>query len=497
MRSEQTKSRVGNFFGVFSENPLVLALGVGLYPLIFYYSRNFWMVNSWAQLGYFSLLFIVFPILLFSFLKWISLQSFASKWEKYIMPFFSVFLFLIYLKIILYAGLQRKILVGIFIVSLVLTYFLYRHLKKWMIIQFVLAGIALIGLIPILLKYVNYSSKWKQQPDAIEEVVFQKKTNIYYIQPDGYPSFSMLQNDMLDVDNTAFISFLAEKNFKNYPNFRSNYITTISSNSATFMMKHHFYNNGRDYSEMPFARENIISENTVLSILKNNGYKTHFITEHPYLQVNRPKAGFDFTNFENKEIPYITNGFDVTKSVYDDLENAMDSKSPDGNFFFVEIFEPSHISTTKEASEGKVKEREKWLEKLEIANQKLTKLVNLITEKDPDALILLMADHGSFVGLDYTRQVYTKTQDPDIIYTTFGAMLSIRWPNGEAPEMDSNFKSCVNVFRILFSYLGNDETYLKHLQEDGSYLILNEGAMPGVYQYIDDNGTIVFKKVIF
>ena len=74
-------------------------------------------------------------------------------------------------------------------------------------------------------------------------------------------------------------------------------------------------------------------------------------------------------------------------------------------------------------------------------------------------------------------------------------MLAIKWPNGEAPEMDSKLKSCVNVFRVLFSYLGNDQKYLQHLEKDGSYLIIKEGAEPGVYEYIDDSGNIVFKKV--
>ena len=74
-------------------------------------------------------------------------------------------------------------------------------------------------------------------------------------------------------------------------------------------------------------------------------------------------------------------------------------------------------------------------------------------------------------------------------------MLAIKWPNGDAPEIDSNLKSCVNVFRILFSYLGSDESYLQYLQKDGSYLIIKEGAEPGIYEYIDDSGNIVFKKI--
>lgn len=119
-----------------------------------------------------------------------------------------------------------------------------------------------------------------------------------------------------------------------------------------------------------------------------------------------------------------------------------------------------------------------------------------IIQNDPEALIMIMADHGGFVGLDYTRQIYHKTTNPDIIHSAFGSILSIRWPHGKAPEIDSNLKSGVNVFRILFSYLAEDDKYLQHLQSDSSYLILKEGAESGVYEYIDTHGNMVFNKII-
>jgi hypothetical protein len=108
---------------------------------------------------------------------------------------------------------------------------------------------------------------------------------------------------------------------------------------------------------------------------------------------------------------------------------------------------------------------------------------------------MIMADHGGFVGLDYSAEVYKKTTDRDIIYSTFGSMLSIKWPNNEVPAIDTHLKSSINVFRILFSYLSNDEKYLQHLQDDKSYLILKEGAEPGIYEYIDENGNITIKKI--
>ncbi len=484
-----------NLSGNISKNPIFLALGAGLYPLIFYYSRNFGMVNSWQQFLYFVLLFLLLPLFLFSGLKWLNKHLKGYRWSQYIVPFFSVAIFLFFIKTILYSGIQKKMILAIVVISAACAYFLYRYLNRWVVIQLLLAVIGLFSLLPTVFKYLEYSNSWTLQADDIETATFTKRPNIYYIQPDGYMNSSQMKRGFYDIDNSEFQSFLADNHFKDYPNFRSNYITTLSSNSATFMMKHHYYHLRADYSEMLHARKNIISQNPVLSIFKKNGYKTHFLTEHPYLLVNRPLMGFDFSNFTYDEIPYITTGFEVGKDVVSDLKNAIRKKSEDGNFFFIEIFEPSHISTTQAASQGKRREREQWIEKLQIANTKLTAMVNLILAEDPDALIVIMADHGGFVGLDYTREVYEKTTNPDVIYSTFGTILFIRWPGGNPPAIDAHLDSSVNAFRILFSYLANNDKYLQHLQPDESYIILKKGTEPGVYEYIDDAGNIVCKPV--
>ena len=121
-------------------------------------------------------------------------------------------------------------------------------------------------------------------------------------------------------------------------------------------------------------------------------------------------------------------------------------------------------------------------------------MISAIQKNDPNALILIMADHGGFVGLEYTGQIYEKTEDPLVIRSIFSSILAIHWPNGEAPVFDGKFKSTVNTFRILFAHLGNEPAYLDHLQEDGSYVVIKDGAPNGIYQYINGAGEIVFKK---
>ena len=124
----------------------------------------------------------------------------------------------------------------------------------------------------------------------------------------------------------------------------------------------------------------------------------------------------------------------------------------------------------------------------------LMNIISIIKKRDPNALVILMADHGGFVGMEYTNQIYTKTQDRDLIYSIFSSILAIHWPNNEAPDFDKSFKSTVNVFRILFSYLSENESYLSHLQDDGSYVVIKKEYPAGIYQYINSEGEITLKK---
>lgn len=485
-----------NFLKSEKPYPIQAAIAAGLYPILFYYSSNFSLINTWEHLGYFALYFLVIPIVVF----WLSYRLInltqLRKWKVYLIPFLNIFTFLVLLKICLYAGIQRKLMVVIFVIALLSAYFLHRHFKKLIVLELFLAILALLGLLPVLYNSLSLSEAWTKQQDIISEVIFKKTPNVYLIQPDGYVNYSELKRGFYKYNNDTFEVKMDSQGFVNYPNFRSNYATTLSSNSATFAMKHHYYGNGGDLSEGFNARKVIMGQNPVLDVFKKNKYLTHFISEKPYLLLNRPKVSFDESNFDVNEIPFISTGLRGEKNVLDALNNSLqhnfDSKN---HFFFIEFFNPGHISNIETDSRGKEGERLEWLQSLERANEKLLALVKLIQEKDANSLIIIMADHGGFVGMDYSRQIYTKTKDRDLIYSIFSSNLSIHWPNNEPPEFDSQLKSSVNVFRILFSYLSEDDSYLLNLQENASFVIIKKDAPASVYKYIDEAGNIVFEKV--
>ncbi len=486
------------FFSVFLNDnkayPLLTAIAAGLYPLLFYYTNNFKMINSWSHLGFFASVFLLAPLVIFSVAHIISKGAFFKKIKDFVLPFLNFFFFIFYLNLAYYAGFSLLRTLVVFAIAVLLTLLLRKYLKEIILFQMILALIGVFTLTPVVITQLNYSKEWMKQPDSIESAVFKKKPNIYFIQPDGYVNFSELGRGYYRIENKNFENYLQEKKFKTYPNFRSNYAATLPTNSAVFMMKHHYYNNGFDFTETMDARNVIVSDNSVLRILKNNGYRTFFLTEQPYFLTNKPKLGYDFSNFTLKEIKFLTKGIGDPKDVIAPFNTYL-KKFPEGpNFFFVEIFNPGHITNTIKDSKGVEGERKHYIEGIKESNKKLTQLTESILTKDPEALIIIMADHGGFVGMTNTHESYSKNTEPDFVRSIFSSVLAIHWPNGEAPEYDEKLKTSVNLFRILVSYLSENPSYLSKLQPDKSYIPINFGAPKGVYEYLDEDGNLVFKK---
>ncbi|PKA83616.1 sulfatase-like protein [Ulvibacter sp. MAR_2010_11] len=473
---------------------IITALGAGLYPVIFYYTNNYSLINSWKHLGFFIALFLVVPIVVFVFFDWLFKIPKLIKWHKHVLPFLNIFTFFLFIQLCLYTTLQWLFTLLILGLAILFSIFLYQFFRKLVALQLILAFVGLFWLIPTINTQLSYSSEWMLLPDDIEQVVFKKRPNVYYIQPDGYLNISEMNTGYYKIDNDDYDSFLKEKGFKLYRDIRSNYTSTLVSNSATFSMMHHYYNNGFNFSEIANAREVIISKNAVLDIFKNNNYKTHYIAEISYLLNNFPEMGYDACNFDYKDIAFITDGFKREEDIVKPVRKFLNEDTVTSKFFFIEIFKPGHVESDEQKTTGKEREFEMYKEKLKIANERIKNVINLIQENDPEGLIMIMADHGGYAGYDNMLDIRKKTMDRDLLYSAFSTQLSIKWPNNEAPVFDTKFNSSVNVFRILFSYMSENEKYLKHLQDEGSYTLIEEGAPKGIYKVIDEDGTVTFKK---
>ncbi len=474
--------------------PVIAALGAGLYPLLHFYNSNFTLMNSWRQFMFFLLFFLFVPILIFTLVLFLVKNiKYLKKYIKYVIPILNYSAFTAFLVIITF-GFHKLYLLVSLVIAVISGKFMYKHIKKIIVFQLLLAVLGCTRLIPVFYKYFSYSSEWMNQNDGIESVYLKNKPNIYLIQPDGYVNFSQLNKGYYNFKNSEFKAFLINNNFELYDDYRSNYRSTLSSNSSMFAMKHHYYKMERSFSESYNAREIIAGENPVISILKKNNYKTFFLTEKSYLLVNRPKRFYDFCNVDYKDISYFDMGWnDVSLDIKEDLNQVIKNNSKTNNFYFVEKLTPGHISNFN--SMGIEKERDNYLRKIEMTNVWLKEVVLMIQKNDPEAIIVISADHGGFVGLNSASETKNKKDDDDLVNSIFSSMLAIKWPNNKVPDFDDKIKTPVNLFRILFSYLSENEIYLEHLQEDKSFISIEEGAPPGVYEYINEQGEVVFNKV--
>lgn len=490
---EEKNGFVTTNFGRKVKSMVIVGIATGLYPLFFYFTNNFMMINSWKHLVFFIGLFILFPVCFFLFLNFL-VKNRTETFQQRVFTFFNILVFALFIQICLTAKLGVLYSIIAVIAAIGMSWFLFKFLSKIVALQFILAFLGFCWFVPVVFNYLSYSDEWMNQPDEIAAAVFKKRPNVYFIEPDGYLNLAQFNKGYYNEDSHGFKSYLQNKNFSLYKDFRSNYNATLPSNTSTFAMRHHYNKIGFNTSEVVNGRKIIITDNPVLQIFKNNNYKTHYLAEWPFFLSNLPQMGYDVCNYNYNEVGYVGDGYYEKKDIIEPLKKYIDDDKGTSKFFFLHVFEPGHIKFYEKESLGKEKEREEWFAKLKGANEKLEQIITIINEKDPDALILIMADHGGYVGFDYMEQIHSKVQDKDLLYSAFSVLFAVKWPNNDKFSEDSKLKSSVNVFRILFSYLSDNLTYLDHLEENESFVKIEKGDEEGIYTVLDEEGKVVFKK---
>lgn len=481
---------MGNFFAKYFKenfNPLLTGLICGFYPFVFYYSNNFSAINSWEHLAFFLLFFIGLPIVIFSIASLVFKYSGTlSKYKPQILFVLIIMTVATLMSQAMYLTIKKKMLLGLLIISVLAAWKFHKHYPKLLVL------ILLMTILPTVncaIKIVEHqrNMEWAMLPDSIEKTTFKTTPNIYMIQPDGYVGKDMMESELYNFNNPLY-GWLENNGFKVYNDFRSNYPASLTSNSSMFSMKQHRFGEVLFPSiDMPNARDIIAGNNAAITTLRNNGYKNFFIVQDEYFQQNRPNQRYDYYNLDPNEIPYFSNDNNVKKVVFDDLKAAMDTvniKSP--KFYFVEKLLPHHIHFAA----SKEEERVTYIEKIKEVNVWLENTVNYISEKDPNAIVIILADHGGWVGLGSYPEMFS-TENPQQIHSIYSTLAAIKWNGHLEPGMDAELKSNVNIFRVLFSVLSENTEYLKYLEDDSSYNLQNGTLSKSVRAVIDDNGKVI------
>ncbi|WP_282040650.1 sulfatase-like hydrolase/transferase [Winogradskyella flava] len=383
---------------------------------------------------------------------------------------------------------------ALFCVVSVLGYFLWRNPRKnyKKIVVFFFAFSSLSFFRTVIHMYEDIKPDyWLRQRDDIENVQFKSFPNVYMIQPDGYVAQSTMEKSPYNYQSDLF-DWLRNNEFKVYDNFRSNYPASLTSNASLFNMKHHkFADMIFPEIEMANARESITTSNAVANIFKNNGYETYFIAEDEYFQQNKKQEVFDYYNIAIDDFPLNSKGDDTVKDVLSDLKLVMhDSDNP--KFFFVEKLMPHHVGFYK-TDESVVQERDRYIERIKEVNLWLKTTIKYITEHDENSIIIILADHGGWVGLKSFNHLFS-ARESELITSTFSNISAIKWNGNLIKNYDTALRTNVNIFRVLFSALSENPTYLESLEDDSSYnLRLNSLGIKRVKKLIDGEGRIFNK----
>ncbi|MEM6718748.1 MAG: hypothetical protein AAF611_05525 [Bacteroidota bacterium] len=486
------KKNIEKFVNSTKDDPIIFAIAAGLYAFVYVFASNFMLVNSWFQLAVVFCAYLVIPVVVFIiFWELTKRIKLLSKIQSYLLPVLNAMFFGFFFVGRIYSFEHARMIVAAIVVAALFAILLRKQYKKIIVLQFIMAVVAFLTMIPTLYRALFDSDEWRAYPEEVVQTKFTQFPNIYVIQPDGYANFRELAKAPYNFQNAAFESYLQNSGFKLYDGFRSNYTSTVLSNGSMFAMKHHYKG-----EQLFGAREVIVGDNPVIETLKNNDYKTFLFMQNPYLLLNRPEIKYDFCNYTMDEVPWFGIGaFGETKEIIQPLEKTIQKQGGKRSFYFIEQILPGHISTFGSTSKGKEIERENYLTQVELANKWLKELTQTIIKNDPNSLIIIAADHGGYVGFNYTKEIFQQQTDEKLVYSAFSAALAIKWPNKRAPSYDGQLKTPVNLFRTIFAYLGDNEALLENRQEDTSHSMITNGFLHDVYEYIDSEGNVVFEKV--
>jgi hypothetical protein len=458
------REKFDNFLNNTKDYPLLVGFVSGFYPMVFYYSNNFESKNSCHQLLFFSFLFLLIPTF-GTYLLYVIFNYFPklNSYKKHLLFVLIIELTGIYFSQVYFLSIKKKILLLVLILAIYLSIRLYDSYKK------ILVFICFLSIIPffqcvyiVLYKQFNDTLSWTKLNDKIEDVKFIIKPNVYYIEPDGYVGKEAMQKFPYQYNDTLY-DWLKSKSFTLYKNFHSNYPSSLASNGTMFSMKHSDRDQSPSVFMMQDMRSIICGNNPVVSIFKNNNYKTFFIVENAYFLENFRFNNYDYYNIKKSQVPYFL--FDkIKKDVYVDLKECIEKNinKKKSLFFFVERLLPHHINFY---GGGKDFQRNEYLKKIEDSNVWIMKSINLIEKYDPNAIIIINSDHGGWVGLESMEDILS-TKDFNLNESTYNNLLAIKWNDSNHKEYDKKLKTNVNIFRVLFSYLSEDITFLKYLEDD-------------------------------
>ena len=319
----------------------------------------------------------------------------------------------------------------------------------------------------------------------------QEKLSVYYIVPDSYPS-SIVLSKFFSYDNSEFDNWLKDKGFHVDYNAKCNYNITRLSLASTLNMD--YLSNFFPYDENESDQVNIgkltymTYTSRVVAILKKMGYKYYHILNHwenEFMNSTLESADEQINVIKGSEFEKILLHKTLVGAFTDNISKRLVKLTHIKTFQELE-----RIATKKELKfvyahlicphepycfnkEGEFpdnnfednltnnstgKTRELFLDQVYYLNIMLQNTITKILTDDPHSIIIIQADHGSYLpeaGESFDEEKITEKG----LNTRFRPYRAIYAPK----DFNYNFGgSSVNLFRAVINYLGGKLKYLPH-----------------------------------
>jgi len=382
---------------------------------------------------------------------------------------------------------------------------------------------------------------------------FKHKPNVYFFLLESIHSENYIK-EVYKSNIDSFSSFLAEKEFVFYDSVYANYFYTAMSALSVFHMKHHYYAPSRGLGDMSREAALTIGDNPVLRTFKHNDYKTAFLDNAYLSYLYRSESNLvDYTNMSFSKMDLLMPLFNIkvwlypiVKKVYYGIPslraathkfagtkaeqvakktdapvieslNAIkkpakneeklkgfrtsidESRFEEPTFRFIYGFGADHADLSwSKVSSAEIRQQyaDFWEGRYHSFLKKMTAelidAINYIDSTDPDALIILMGDHGTVLKRTLIAgSSLSKTEREPIlsdIDNEFNFALTdlnsdaadifcaVKWPVNIKPPKQPKTLSPVNIFRYVFSVLSADSSLMNNAPPDNSYFYVKENS---------------------
>jgi len=508
-----------NLKNLISSKWFLLIFFASAYPIV-----NFVNVNKMQLLPihFYKLSFYFIVIFLFALLFAVIIKKIILKSIKIEQIAFSISL-----AILVFFGYTHDHYILSFLCLLIipilgLLFSKYKVLSNWFFFVIILAlTLSSIQIIWSKIQSIDFTKSNIKKRDISENfgqdfVRAKNPPNVYYFVPDCYMRSDRVKK-VLNYDNQPFLDKLSELGFYIADKSYSNYPTTFLSLSSLLAMDYVATEDMKPFTNKEKFFEILSGKNATVNRFKKHGYQFARMgpgrwdpgrcTGNEDICLNK-KSGFselDYMFWGSTPVLAVVRKLNLVttnpKSTFTDIKQSLENlKIDDPLFVFGHILMPHppyifdkecNLISAKNLNQGVgtggwwgEKAEKFYLGELRCVNKQIAKLVEYITNNDPESIIVIQADTGTHFGyegdVDIMDKPLSKWSKRDL-EENYANLTAIKVPKKYYKWLYPSI-SQVNTFRLLFSMIENkklplinDYSYSTHYE--------NKPGFGKVYKY--------------